>query len=41
MELDAVVQMKNVSQRIGNFPAFGEARCNVEIVAPGEQVVKD
>ncbi len=41
MELDAVMQMKDVGERIGNFPALGQARRNVEIVAPGEQVVKD
>ncbi len=36
-----MVQMKNVSQRIGNLPAIGESGCNIQIVSAGKQIVED
>ncbi len=41
MKLDAVVQVEDVGQRIGNVPAFGQAGGDVKVVAAGEQVVED
>ena len=41
MELYAVMQVKDVGEGIGNFPAFGEAGGDIQVVAAGEQVVED
>ena len=41
VKLHPVMQMKNVGQRIGNVPAFGQAGRDVQVGVAGEQVVED
>ena len=41
MKLHAVMQMKDVGERIGNLPALGQSGRDIQIVAAREQVVED
>ncbi len=41
MKLHAVMQVKDISQRIGNLPALGQSRRNIQVVAAREQVVEN
>ena len=41
MKLHAVMQMKNIGERIGNFPALGEPGRDIEIIAAREQIIED
>src|SRR5437763_6756926 len=40
VELHSTVKVKDVSQRIGNVPAFGERRLDVQVLVTIEQVVE-
>src|SRR5579862_9463429 len=41
VKLYPVMQMKNISERVGNIPALGQTGSDVQIGATGQQVVED
>src|ERR1700733_5842058 len=41
MELDAAMKMKNISERIGNFPALGQTRSHIQIIPARQEIVED
>ncbi len=41
MKLHTVMQVKDVSKRIGNLPALGQPRRHVQVVPTLQQVIKN
>ena len=41
VKLHAVMKVKDVGQRIGNLPALGQSRRDIQVVAAREQIVED
>src|ERR1051326_3430957 len=41
MKLYAVMKVEHISQWIGNVPAIGQLRLNIQMFVAGEQVIKD
>jgi hypothetical protein len=41
MEFDSMMEVKNIGERIGNFPALGQRGPDVEVLVTIEKVIKD